>query len=122
MPMLVFAQELGPIRRLVASVGAIVASLVPILITLALVVFFWGIVRYLWGGSEADHAAGRKLMIAGLIALFVMVCVWGIINLAGAALGIQRGGNVPTPAVPVPGGATTNYGPGAYAPYDPEGY
>lgn len=107
LPLVAFGQQLAPLRTFVQSVGNIVAMLVPILITLALVVFFWGLVRYLWGGSEADHENGRKLMIWGLITLFVMVCVWGIINLAGNALGIRPGGSVPLPAVPVPGGSTS---------------
>lgn len=116
-PLLAFAQQdLGPIRRLVASIGAIIAMLVPILIALALVIFFWGLVKYIWGGTEADHSGGRKIMIAGLLSLFVMVSVWGIIRLAGGALGIDQGGGVNLPAVPVPGnsGASYNPGPGGY--------
>lgn len=102
LPMVAFAQTLGPIHALITNVGRIVAALVPILITLALVVFFFGLVRYLWGGSGAKHAAGRNLMIWGLIALFVMVSVWGIIELAQDALGIdaKSGTTIPTGFVP----------------------
>ncbi|MCC7500238.1 hypothetical protein IT396_00265 [Candidatus Nomurabacteria bacterium] len=102
LPMVAFAQGLGPIHSLVINIGRIVAALVPILITLALVVFFWGLVRYLWGGSGAKHAAGRQLMIYGLIALFVMVSVWGLIRLAQDALNITAtsGTVIPTGFVP----------------------
>lgn len=111
-PTVVFAQGLGPVHSLVVNIGRIIAALVPILITLALVVFFWGLVRYLWGGGGAKHEEGRKLMVMGLIALFVMVSVWGIIKLAQDALNIQAtsGTTIPTGFVPGGGGGNPNSG------------
>ena len=38
-------------------------------------------------------------MIAGLVSLFVMVSVWGIVNLAQNALGIQGNAPVVVPQV-----------------------
>jgi hypothetical protein len=73
--------------------------LIPILIALALVAFFWGLVRYVWSGGEFKEG-GRNIMIAGLVALFVMVSVWGIIRLAQNTLGIGSGGALPAPSVP----------------------
>ena len=102
-PMIAFAQTLGPLRQLIAAVGGIVAALVPILITLALVVFFFGLVKYLWGSNgEQDHKQGRSLMIWGLIALFVMVSVWGIIRLVGSALNVNQESTITIPRGFVP--------------------
>ena|SRR3989344_560372 len=103
LPVVASAQQLQPLQNFAGSVGRLVAALVPILVTIALVVFIWGLVRYIWGGTKADHAGGRKIMIAGLISLFVIVSVWGIIFLAQDALGINRGAPVQSPGVPVPG-------------------
>jgi len=105
LPLIASAQQLQPLQNLAGSVGRLVASLVPILVTLALVVFIWGLIRYIWGGTKADHKAGRNIMIAGLISLFVIVSVWGIIFLAQDALGVNRGAPVQSPGVPVPGGS-----------------
>ena len=102
LPLIASAQQLQPLQNLAGSVGRLVASLVPILVTLALVVFIWGLIRYIWGGTKADHKAGRNIMIAGLISLFVIVSVWGIIFLAQDALGVNRGAPVQSPGVPVP--------------------
>lgn len=91
-PVIAFAQgtfQLAPIRNLIQSVAVIVASLVPILITLALVAFFWGLVRYIWGGVK-DNKYGAKLMAWSLLALFVMVSVWGITRLIGQAIGVTN--------------------------------
>ncbi len=57
-------------------------ALIGLFITLAIVVFFWGLIKYLWdvGGSE-DKSEGLQIMMYGVIAIFVMVSIWGIIRL-----------------------------------------
>jgi hypothetical protein len=97
LPAIAFAQALQPLRNIVVAVGGIIDILIPILIALALVVFFWGLIVYIWKRGEE----GKGTMIYGLIALFVMVSVWGIINLAQGALGINPGAGVNVPVVPV---------------------
>ena len=55
--------------------------LIPILFILATIVFIWGIILYVTaGGDEEKRKEGRKFIIYGLIGLFVMVAVWGIVN------------------------------------------
>jgi uncharacterized membrane protein YecN with MAPEG domain len=55
-------------------------ALIGLFITLAIVVFFWGLIRYLTTQGE-DKAAGLNIMFMGVIAIFVMVSIWGIIRL-----------------------------------------
>ena len=102
LPLAASAQQLAPIFNLVGAVGRLVASVIPILITVALIVFFWGLIKYI-RSSGKDHKQGRDIMIAGLVSLFVMVSVWGIILLAQGALGINPNSPVQSPGVPVPG-------------------
>ena len=91
LPLLASAQQLVPIFNLVTSLRGIVNSLIPLLIAAALVAFFWGLVRYIWGStSKAGKANGRSIMIAGIASLFVMISVWGIINLASSALNLNN--------------------------------
>ena len=58
------------------------SSLLPVLVGFALVVFFWGLIKYMWSAADSSeaHAQGRQLMIWGIIALFVMVSVWGLVE------------------------------------------
>ena len=94
--------NLAPLKNLVRAVGDVLNLLVPVLIALALVVFFIGLVRYVWGSSGEDSKASAKnIMIAGLVALFVMVSVWGIVRLAQNALGIGPDQISNTPYVPL---------------------
>lgn len=57
-------------------------ALIGLFITLAIVVFFWGLVKYIWGvGGSEDKSEGLQIMMYGVIAIFVMVSIWGIIRL-----------------------------------------
>ena len=106
LPLVSFAQSinLSPLERLLGAVAAIIGALVPILVTLALVVFFWGLVRYLWDASgKGGHQKGKDLMKWGLLTLFVMVSVWGIIELMQRALNINENAQGKSPQILYPG-------------------
>lgn len=55
-------------------------ALIGLFITLAIVVFFWGLIKYLMSVGE-EKSAGLQTMFWGVIAIFVMVSIWGIIRL-----------------------------------------
>ena len=98
-PFIASAQALQPIKNLIVAVGGILNMLIPILIAAALVVFFWGLVKYIRAAGE-DLASGRNTMIAGIVSLFIMVSVWGLVNLAQNAFGVSGSGSVQIPQVP----------------------
>jgi hypothetical protein len=74
------------LTQLISFAGDILNRLIPVLIALALVIFFWGLVQYI-----RTHKGGKDIMIAGLVGLFIMVSVWGIIRIAQNTL--LPGGN-----------------------------
>jgi len=89
------------IEGLIAKFGSIVGSLIPIVVGLALLVFFWGLVKFiLASGSEDAKDQGKRIMIWGLIALFVMVSVWGLVSFIQNAL--LEGADFNAPPVPLP--------------------
>ena len=59
-----------------------------VVVGLALLGFFWGLARFIFriGGDEKAVEEGKKIMIWGLIALFVMISVWGIVIFMQEAL------------------------------------
>lgn len=101
LPAVAFAQtggNLTPIQNLLTSIGRLVANAIPILIGIALLVFIWGIIGYI---RKPEAAEGRKIMIAGVVGLFVIVSIWGIIILAqNALLGSGAVQTVPAPRIP----------------------
>ena len=108
-PLFAFAAnpDLDPLKRLVASVGEILNALIPILIVVAIIVFFWGLVKYV-SSQGKDHAQGRNIMIAGILALFVMVSVWGIVRLVQSSLGITDNRGFFAPSVPTYNGSSNS--------------
>ncbi len=82
--------------KILKVIGDLTDMSIGILVTLALFAFFWGLVRYLFklGGSKTPDN-GRSLMIYGIIALFVMVSIWGIIHNIGENLGIDANASKP---------------------------
>ncbi|TSC61099.1 MAG: Uncharacterized protein Greene041614_1199 [Parcubacteria group bacterium Greene0416_14] len=78
-------------------VGALLNSMVPALIGLALVIFLFGVVKYIQAGDKAEKRdEGRQFMLYGIIALFVMVSIWGLVNVLVTTFGLGTG----APSVP----------------------
>lgn len=80
LPSLVLAQQ-GGIVGLIQSFGDLINPAIGVLVAIGLLVFFWGLVKFIFriGGDEKAVEDGKRLMGWGLVALFVMVSVWGII-------------------------------------------
>lgn len=77
LPMLASAQTL---LTTLAFFNTALGALVGLFITLAIVVFFWGLIMYLWNVDEKKQE-GLSIMLWGVIAIFVMVSIWGIVRL-----------------------------------------
>jgi hypothetical protein len=59
---------------------SIISALVPVVGLLALFFFLWGGFQILFNsGNEQALAEGKKRLLYGVVALFVMVSVWGLI-------------------------------------------
>jgi hypothetical protein len=83
LPALAFAQVTtvqGLGRTIIEIINTV---LVPLIFALAFIVFLWGVFQYFIAGAadEEKREGGKSLMIYGLIGFFVMVSVWGLVNL-----------------------------------------
>ncbi|OGG58045.1 hypothetical protein A2853_00945 [Candidatus Kaiserbacteria bacterium RIFCSPHIGHO2_01_FULL_55_17] len=63
-------------------------GVIGLFITLAIVVFFWGLIKYLISLDHENANEGLKIMFWGVIAIFVMVSIWGIIKLLQNTLSV----------------------------------
>ncbi len=91
-PFMASAQSLNNILTLIGAVGSIINRLIPIMVGLAILVFFWGLVKYINTGGGKGLSDGKNIMIAGLVSFFIMVSLYGIVNFAGSAIGINQNG------------------------------
>ncbi len=62
------------------TISSVLNAAIGIFVTLAIVVFFWGLIQYLVNVGE-EKAKGLSIMFYGVVAIFVMVSIWGIIRL-----------------------------------------
>jgi len=68
---------------LINAAKGVLCGMIPLLFVLATVVFLYGVVKYvLAGGDEKKMDSGKQFMIYGVIGLFIMLSVWGIVNAA----------------------------------------
>jgi hypothetical protein len=67
------------------------SSIIPLIFTVAIVMFVWGVVKFFFidADEEAKRAQGKQYMIWGIIALAVMLSIWGLVAILGATFGIQ---------------------------------
>ena len=97
-PVVAFAQ-LGGIGNLLGQTDMIVRFSVRLLTAVALLAFFWGLVKFIFAqGSETMKTEAKKVMLWGLVALFVMISVWGIVRFMQSALGLTDFSAPPIPS------------------------
>jgi len=96
--------DLGWFKTVLWVLAGIVDLLIPILISLSFVVFVWGLVLFIGrSGSQQAVEEGKRKMIWGVLVLFVIVSVWGIIALLKTMTDtdVAGMGSVTSPGIPV---------------------
>ncbi len=67
---------------LVSFTADMINDLIYLLIGFGILVFIFGLVKYVAAGGDEDKISeAKRFILFGLIALFVMMSVWGLVNL-----------------------------------------
>src|SRR3972149_11719304 len=113
LPVLAFAQQISftetkGLFGVLNTIQRLLNVVIPILITLGVVYFIWGVIKYVTAKDEEAQKEARSTMIYGIIGLFVIVSIWGLVGLLGRSFGIGAGGGAPgfptvTPSTNLPG-------------------
>lgn len=132
LPLIANAQTAGQVSSGISSfanlidmvTNSVVKSLATLLLSLALLAFFYGLVEYIWAkrqGNGDKVKAGNEFMTWGLVALFVMFSVYGIIKFAQTTLfGGANLTEITIPNINFKAGTGTNVSPGG-SPTSPGG-
>ncbi|MBI4692243.1 MAG: hypothetical protein HY773_02270 [Candidatus Terrybacteria bacterium] len=84
----------------IGTIKGVLNAVVPLLIGVAVVVFLYGVIKYITSGGDPEkRTEARNVMIYGIIGLFVMVAVWGLVNVLISTFGLG-GGPVQGPSLP----------------------
>lgn len=76
----------------VDSFLGLIRSSIPILISVSVIVFVWGVFRYVIAEGE-DRQKSKDIILYGIIGLFVMVSVWGLVALVYNTFGLDNASN-----------------------------
>ena len=93
---------MGITEIIVAGQKLVTDVLIPLAFALCLFYFFWGVMKYIKSGAGSEKAAeeGKRIMIWGIVGLFVAVSIWGIVKFIQSELGIPNIQNVDRPLIP----------------------
>ena len=102
MPLLTLAATDG-LQGVLTTFSGIINTAIPVVLALAVLYFFWGLAKYVLNQSdEGKKEEGRNIMIWGIIALFIMVSVWGLIGILQSTFGVEGTENDPNQFIPEP--------------------
>ncbi len=74
--------------------------LIPLLITAALLFFIYGVVKYMIAGDPDQKDKAKKIVVNGIVGLFVILSVWGLVGVIQRTFGVGNAqitrDNIPT--------------------------
>ncbi|MFH1402053.1 MAG: hypothetical protein ABIG87_00320 [Patescibacteria group bacterium] len=82
-PLFVFAAD--GVLGLIEKVKVVLQAVLPLIGTLAVIYFLWSLTQYMTKAGEQQKEA-KEQMVWGVIILFVMVSVWGLVEILSATI------------------------------------
>lgn len=77
--------------KIIGFIHAFINTVMPIIISLAVLYFVWNVFLFVGAGDDEEkRKAARGKMIFGIIAIFVMVSVWGLVNILVNTFGLSN--------------------------------
>ena len=96
LPVLIFAEDTGNLSGTLTTISSLLDSVKTIIFALAFLAFFYGLAKFIFSASGEDKENGKSIMIWGIIALFIMFSIWGIIKiLQGSFVTSNDAQNIP---------------------------
>lgn len=94
--------SLSYFEQLLESIYKILQQLTIIFIGLAVVVFLYGLLKYVWTDDGKKREELRGYLFTGIVILFVMTTLWGIVYWIREVLGIDAADAGSGPGLPTP--------------------
>lgn len=104
LPFSLYAQNFAYINTFLGWFIVIIDRAIPLLVGIALVMFIWGLVVFIAkADSEQEREVGKQKMIWGIVALFVISSVWGLVALLQEITGVDGAAvGLAPPGIPAP--------------------
>lgn len=83
--------------------NTILRPFISVLIIFAAIVFIWGLIKFIWSAGDTKKSAeGKQLMLWGIIGLFVIVAMWGLVEVLRSTFSLTEQKIPGTSDVPKP--------------------
>ena len=89
LPAVTFAQS--GLFDILGRIRGLINALVPLIIGLAVLYFLWGVLQYVTAKDSDKQKEATSTMVMGVIVLFVMVSVWGLVSLLQDTFDVDSG-------------------------------
>jgi hypothetical protein len=66
------------------------SSVIPFLFAIAMVTFVWGAIKFFFIEADEKREEGKQFMLWGIIALAVMISVWGLVGVLADTFGFDH--------------------------------
>ena len=86
--------KFGKVNDMIIGATGLLRSALVFLIALAVVWFIWNVIRYSMSEDEGGKEKAKDQMIHGIIAIAVIVSIWGIVALLQGMFGVDTGNSV----------------------------
>lgn len=75
----------------ISKVIGLLNGIIPLFLALAAVFFIWGVLQFVSSGDDEEaRKSARSRMINGVIAIFVMVSLWGFVDVLVNAFNLDN--------------------------------
>lgn len=86
----VASAQITDVFSIFGFINKILNTALPLIIAGAVVYFIYGIATYVMSGSDDAKDAAKDRIIYGIIGLFVMISVWGLVNILVNTFGLDN--------------------------------
>lgn len=95
-PFIASAYAFPDLRSFSDEIVSVLKIVLTILIMIAFLAFFWGVAKFiLHAGGSQQIAEGKKFMLYGIVALFILVSLQGILIFMSSQFGFGNEINAP---------------------------
>ena len=109
MPVVALAQgyNVGSLNGMSQTITDILNLIFPILLAISVFVIAWGIFKFILNaGDEEARKTGRSFILWGVVGIFLMLSIWGLVNILVNTFSLNN--SAITPGTLVPGGSNVN--------------
>ena len=78
------------IPGLITELSTFLKTLLPIFVSIAVLYFVWEVIKYTISENEDKKKEAKSGIAWGIIGLFVIICVWGLVKVVENTLGIDE--------------------------------